>query len=71
MLQTSFSLLAHHTSSIFLLLKNEDDLTSSFRFPTVHLPQLISVTTDQQLAKYIMCSIPVVRILKVLKQAQV
>lgn len=35
MLQTSFSFLAHHTSSIFLLLKNEGDLTSSFRFPTI------------------------------------
>lgn len=81
MLQTSFSLLAHHTSSIFLLLKNEDDLTFSFWFPTVLLLEFISVSADQpsspylilqQLAKYILCSIPLfVRISKVLKPAQV
>lgn len=78
-LQTSLSSLAHHTSSIFLLLENEDDLTF-LKFPTVLL-QHISDSTDQtssqylilhQLAKYIFYLISVfVSISKVLKPAQV
>lgn len=51
MLQTSSSLLAHHTYSIFLLLRGEDDLTSSFRFSTAL--QLISVSTDQPCSSYL------------------
>lgn len=62
MLQTSFPLLAHHTS-VFLF-KKTDNLTSSFRFPTAlfslfQSPQISHLWLIlQQLAEYILCSVP-------------